>query len=429
VLPGMEMVRPVLAGRFGRLRRRYLERGPHLLTVAAVAWIAGWVLALLFVPGGGIPGRFDDGGVYYLAGRAFLHGQNYYASPDFRQWPLLAALWAPVALLPPGLALRGWLLLTVAAVAGSVALLVGEQGPATGRPGGRWLLFTVGGPPLLFMLYLGQMSGACFAAYATGLALLRRRPVLAGCCFALVAAKPHLVLLVLPALTTAALPALLAFCAAMAVWPVGSLLVAGPGVFGTFLGQVYAVRDTTIGLVTSSISSLLPVRGGVHSAGQFGMLAVLLLGIAWLTVRRLRRRERLSPAGVDWGTALGLAAMPYALVSDLLFLLPLLLRLGRQRARLPWSAVGAWWGVTWLATLLTHHGGGGLAALLPPLLAGLGWRALQQATEGKWACGALWARKPGPATVPAATALVPPRIVPLLTPPAPVPLNTGSRHG
>jgi hypothetical protein len=355
------------------------ERGPRLLTVAVATWVVGWLLALLLTPDGVIRGRFDDGGVYYLAGRAYLHGQNYFASPDFRQWPLLAAVWAPVALLPPGLAMRGWMLLIMAALVGGVVLLLRRRDYFPERPDMRWLILAVAGPPTLDMLYLGQMSGACFAAYAAGLALLRRRPILAGCCFALMAAKPHLVLLALPALTTAELPAILAFAGAMLVWPVGSLLVAGPGVFRTFLVQLYDVRDSNVGLVTSSLSSLLPLKGGPHELVQAGLLLLLLAGCGVLAVRRLRGGRRLLSSGVDLATALALAALPYALVSDLLFLLPLLFRLGHHR-RQSWALMLAWWAAPWLATLLTARGGGGMAALLPPLVALAGWRFV----DGTW---------------------------------------------
>jgi hypothetical protein len=71
-----------------------------------------------------------------------------------------------------------------------------------------------------------------------------------------------------------------------------------------------------------------------------------------------------------------LAALPYALVSDLLFLLPVLLRLGRRPNRWSWLLVLAWWLLSWVATLLTDRGGGGIAALLPPLVAAGGYCSL-----------------------------------------------------
>jgi hypothetical protein len=256
-----------------------------------------------------------------------------------------------------------------------VTLLVREHGALEGKPGALWLVLTVGGPPAIFMLYLGQMSGVCFAAYATGLALLRRRPILAGCCFALVAAKPHLVLLALPALTTAALPAVLAFAGAMLIWPVGSLLVGGPGVFRVFLDQIYAVRDTTSGLVTSSLSSLVPL-GDAHTAVQGVLLVLLLAGAGWLALRRLHGGHRLPPTAVDVAALVALAALPYALVSDLLFVLPVLLRLGRRPSQRSWLLMLAWWLIPWLATLLTPRGGWWIAALLPPLVAVVGGFAL-----------------------------------------------------
>lgn len=169
---------------------------------------------------------------------------------------------------------------------------------------------------------------------------------------------------------------MLAFGAAMLIWPVGSLLVGGPDVFRAFLIQIYAVRDTTSGLVTSSLSSLLPLHGRVHEGAQLALLALLLLGSGWLALRRLRGGRRLSPAAVDLAAALALAALPYALVSDLLFLLPVLLRLGRRPNRWSWLLVLAWWLLSWVATLLTDRGGGGIAALLPPLVAAGGYCSL-----------------------------------------------------
>jgi hypothetical protein len=60
-----------------------------------------------------------------------------------------------------------------------------------------------------------------------------------------------------------------------------------------------------------------------------------------------------------------LAALPYALVSDLLFVLPLLLRCFLLPGRTASMLLTVWWLAPWLAALLAHAGGGGIAALLP----------------------------------------------------------------
>lgn len=344
--------------------------GPRLvqrLCFVALLWTVALLAVLLLAPDSMIAGRFADAGTYFLAGRAFLHGQNYYAAPDFRQWPLVAAAWAPVAAFPYPIILRLWVLLTLAGSAAGFAALHRRLKRTGACPSARWTLMVVLGPPTLIMLYLGQMSGLCFAAYAVGLGLLDRRPRLAGCCFALMAAKPHLALLAVPALLAAPWSAAVAFGAALLLWPLGSLLAAGPASLPAFLAQVYRIRDSEGGIVASSLSSLLPLHGTVHTALQLASFAALLAGLGVLLAVRLRRGRPLTAATADLATAAALCVLPYALVSELLFLTPLLLRLGVRPGRRAPLLVVAWWIIPWLAALLAPHGLGGVAALLPPL--------------------------------------------------------------
>lgn len=339
------------------------------LCFVALLWTVALLAVLLLAPDSLIAGRFADAGTYFLAGRAFLQGQNYYAGPDFRQWPLVAAAWAPVAAFPYPIILRLWVLLTLAGSTAGFAALYRRLARAGARPSPRWTLMVVLGPPTLIMLYLGQMSGLCFAAYAVGLGLLDRRPRLAGCCFALMAAKPHLALLAVPALLAAPWSATVAFGAALLLWPLGSALVAGPASLPAFLTQVYRIRDSEGGIVASSLSSLLPLHGAAHSALQLASLAVLLAGLGALCVVRLRRGRPLPAATADLATAAALCVLPYALVSELLFLTPLLLRLGVRPGQHTPLLIVAWWTIPWVAALLAPHGLGGVAALLPPLAA------------------------------------------------------------
>ncbi len=181
------------------------------------------------------------------------------------------------------------------------------------------------------MLYLGQMSGLCFAAYAIGLTLLPRHPRAAGCCLAIMVTKPNLALIALPALIAAPSAAGVTFVLAALLWPIGSLLVSGPATLVDFLLRVYAVRDTTLGLVSSSLGSLLPLEGTPHAVVQFALLGALLGMMAWLWWRRWRGMAFLTDGAVDFAAVMTLAALPYALVSDLLFALPLLLRCAALR--------------------------------------------------------------------------------------------------
>jgi hypothetical protein len=208
---------------------------------------------------------------------------------------------------------------------------------------------------------------------------LPRHPRLAGCCFAIMVAKPNLALLALPALIAAPPAAAAAFVLAALIWPIGSVVVSGPAALVQFLMRLYAVRDTTLGLVSSSLGSLLPLTGPPHALLQFVLLASLLGMLAWLLRRRLRG-EVLTAGAVDLAAVVTLATLPYALVSDLLFVGPLLLRLTTVPGRTAPQLLAAWWVIPWLAALLAHAGGGGVAALLPALVALAAWRLLGKPT-------------------------------------------------
>jgi hypothetical protein len=364
----------VSVGRGTRLRGWVGRRGPRLLTAAALTWAVGWIATLFLAPDAMFGGRFIDAGTYYAAGLAFRHGSNLYGGVAFRQWPLVAALWSPLTLLPEAAAFRLWVLVSIAGVAIAFAALRHRLGrdARTAPLLGPGLLFL--GPPVLIMLYLGQMSGICFAAYAVAVALLPRHPRVAGCCLAIIVAKPNLALIALPALLAAPPEAFVAFVLAALVWPVGSLLVSGPATLVAFLGHVYAVRDTTAGLVSSSLGSLLPLEGTSHTIVQAALLVGLLALFAWLWWRRKRGMAGLADRDVDLVAVATLAALPYALVSDLLFVVPLLLRGLVLPGRTGRVLLTAWWLIPWLAALLAHVGGGGVAALLPPVVVGAVWR-------------------------------------------------------
>ena len=371
------------AGIRGRLGRWFRERGSRLLTAAALTWAVGWIVGLFLAPDSLFGGRFVDEGTYYGAGLAYRQGADLFSGVAFRQWPLVAVLWSPLTLLARPIAARIWLLLLLVGVAVGFFALVARPAREPGRaPFGRLVVLFLG-PPTLIMLYLGQMSGLCFAAYAVGLRILPRYPRLAGCCFAMIAAKPNLALIALPALLAAPPSATLAFVLTALIWPVGSVLVSGPATLLDFLGRVYAVRDTTLGLVSSSLGSLLPLQGTPHALVQFVLLGALACLLAWLCWRRWRRGMLLTPGGVDLAAVVTLIALPYALVSDLLFVAPLLLRLSVLPGWSTPSLLTAWWLIPWLAALFAHSGGGGLAAVLPPLAALVGWRLIGECWQAR----------------------------------------------
>jgi hypothetical protein len=348
-----------------RLRGWVRQRGPRLLTAAALTWAVVWIATLFFAPDVLFGGRFIDAGTYYGAGLAFRHGSDLYGGVAFRQWPLVAALWSPLTLLSAPAAFRLWAVASMVGVATAcVALRFRLRRESRKVPLlGPILLFL--GPPTLIMLYLGQMSGICFAAYAVAVTLLPKHPRAAGACLAMIVAKPNLALIALPALIAAPPEAFVAFVLAALVWPIGSLLVSGPAPLVAFLLHVYAVRDSTLGLVSSSLGSLVPLEGTPHTIVQAALLAGLVGMVAWLWWRRRRGMAVLTDGDVDLVAVVTLAALPYALVSDLLFVLPLLLRCFLLPGRTASMLLTVWWLVPWLAALLAHAGGGGIAALLP----------------------------------------------------------------
>jgi len=195
-------------------------------------------------------------------------------------------------------------------------------------PGWSWLLVVLAGPLLLLTVYLGQMSGVSFAAYAAGLALLKRRPASAGICFAAMAIKPHLALLAIPALAGAAPAASVAFLLGLLIWPIGSVVVRGLSGMKEYILLLLRIHDGSAGLVTVRLSGLLPVSGAVFTLLQavFGGLLVVFLVVLWLRCQLGRRT--LGPGAVDAATAVALVALPWAVLYDLQFAATALLRLG-----------------------------------------------------------------------------------------------------
>lgn len=345
-----------------------VRAGAWLVAAAAIATVVAFFLA----PLAGSRHGFDDARLYTAAGRAFLRGADPYAGSNFRQWPAVAALSAPFALVPLPVALRIWGALTVGGVITGYGCLwrrLQRQRTRAGRWEGTWLLLTVCGPPSLLVIYFGQMSALCFAAWAVGLLLLDRRPRLAGVSFALIAAKPHLSLLALPALLTAAPSATVAFALGLLCWPAASILLLGFGRLVEFFVRLYAVRGAAAHYAMIPLSSVVPLRGVLSTIVQLGVLGAVLLFLGWCWWQRLQSGKGSSPEQVDAIMALVLAALPYVLLYDLLFVAPALLRLGQRPGWPGWLVLVAWWLLPAVAIVALPYGGGGIAGILPAGLA------------------------------------------------------------
>jgi len=117
------------------------------------------------------------------------YNRAYYA---FFYPPPFLLICLPLALLPYGIAVAMWLAATGAAYVVTIRALLPPRWPA--------LLVAVAFPAALINTAFGQ-NGALFATLLGAAALqLERRPRLAGACLGVLCWKPHLALLVVPAL-------------------------------------------------------------------------------------------------------------------------------------------------------------------------------------------------------------------------------------
>ncbi len=198
---------------FRILQRFELALTPALARKAAVALVVAYgaalVLWLVTAPGGVRPDGSPVGSdfvLFHAAGRLALRGAlasaydgaaisavEQAAVPGeslvylWRYPPPLALLLLPLGALPYFVAYALWSCAGLAAFVGGVRRLL------RGRDG---LLLALGAPATFVCILHGQTAFLTAAAFAWGLALLERRPMLAGAIFSLLVCKPHFAVLV-----------------------------------------------------------------------------------------------------------------------------------------------------------------------------------------------------------------------------------------
>lgn len=142
---------------------------------------------------------------------------------------------------------------------------------------------------------LGQNGFLTAAALAGGLALLPRRPLLAGMLFGLLAVKPHMGLALAPFLLLRGdWRAVLATVATFAAMVLASAMLWGWQIWGDYLvasreiAAIVAGRtDTIIGGKMQSVFAVFAERTGIEAAlAIHGAFAVLVLAMLGLVVRR-----------------------------------------------------------------------------------------------------------------------------------------------
>lgn len=286
---------------------------------------------------------------------------------------LLAVL--PLSLLPYLAALALWLLLPLAALAWLLRRLWGNI---------AWLALLF--PAVAQSLISGQNGVVSACLLGGGLVLLDRRPWLAGVLLGLMAYKPHLALLIGPALLAgrhwrAAGAALLTAAAAAAA----SLALLGPAPWAAFLDNADFVREVVEGgrlplaRFPTVFAAALLLGAGFGTAYAAQGLAALgaAAAVAWL----FRKRAPLPLRGSGLALAMPLAT-PYAFDYDLV---PLLLAIGwllageGGRSRVVRALAAALWAMPVAAWLLALHGG---VQVAPAILAAALAVVLRQAAAG-----------------------------------------------
>lgn len=235
-----------------------------------------------------------------------VHGLPIYYPPSY----LLMV--APLALLPYKAAFCAWMGVGLGGYLSAVT--------AVSR---RWAVIAVAlaAPGLLTSLMVGQNGLLVAGLLGGGLALLDRRPLMAGVLLGLLAFKPHLALLVPVALVSggrwrtfaSATATALAMAAAAAV-------VLGPQTYVAFLHASAHAQATFADRGWLTWAKVQTVYGAVRQAGAspalgWAVQAAATLAVSAATVRLWRSRApaSLKAAGV---TAGALLATPYAFAYD-----------------------------------------------------------------------------------------------------------------
>ena len=252
--------------------------------------------------------------------------------------PFLLACF-PLALLPYGVALAAWLLLTTLAFLLVVRALLPRDWPRS--------LAVLAYPAVTLNAEHGQ-NGALSAALMAAAALqLDRRPHLAGACLGALCFKPQLALMVVPALLAARRwQALFAAAASAATLCLVSWIVLGSGAWlGFFANAPLAKAALQSGLVgfgkmTSSFAAarLLGASLSLAWAVQLAVSAAALAAVVAVTSRRPGARIEVAIVA-----AASCLATPFLLDYDLTLLaIPLAIGASSavQSGFLPWERFG-----------------------------------------------------------------------------------------
>ncbi len=337
----------------------YLTR--ERLRLWAVALLIGFALgigALLATAHGAIDydGRplGSDYSNIYAAGDAVRHGhatlpfdpQSQYhaeqklfgAATPFYGWhypPYFLLIAAPLAALPYLTSLVAWQAATALLYLGALWLLL-RNGPLPGLAKDRlWPLLAFGFTAVFVNLTHGHNGFLTAALFAGGLALLDRRPLIAGVLFGLLAYKPQFAVLVpLVLLASGRWRSFAAAAATLAALTLAVTYLFGWQVWPAFLASSHFTRVVVLEQGGTGFHKIQSVFAWVRLWGGSIAAAYTLQGIVTLAVAAaLVALWRGTASVANKGAALCIGAIlatPYSLDYDLMILAPAIALLAAQ---------------------------------------------------------------------------------------------------
>lgn len=380
------------------------------LLVAAFAIAIGW---LAFTAHGAIDyaGRplGTDFSNVYAAGTLALHGDAaapfdiarqsaqeqaiFGAATPIYGWhypPFFLLVAAPLARLAYLPALVVWQVVTLLLYLAAMALLLRRSAdPALARDR-LWILLALGFTAVFVNLTHGHNGFLTTALFATGIALLDRRPLLAGVPFGLLAYKPQFALVIPLALIAAGRwRTVLAAAATVALLALAVTGIFGAEIWPAFLRSTHFTRVVVLEQGNTGFNKIQSVFAWARMWGApvslaYAAQAIVTALVAFGLVRLWR-----SDATMGYkGAALCLAALlttPYSLDYDLMLLAPaiaLLAAEGRVRGFAPYE--GLLLAALWLMPAAAREIAGAthIPVAMPLILLEFGaiyWRA-----RGKW---------------------------------------------
>jgi hypothetical protein len=381
---------------------------PQRLRVYPLILLAGFVIAglgLLATAHGGkdayghtLGADFSE---IWTAGREVDHGQParpydvtayrrdqtqlFGPSDGFYVWPyppFFLAVAAALAFAPYGAAFALWQGTTLALYLAAVfAALRPIRLPTI-----TVLVGALAFPATFDNLMQGQNGFLTAGLLGSGLVLLRRRPFAAGLCFALLAYKPHLGLLIVPALVAGGVWRTLAGGAVgLAVMTIASLAAFGHAPWAAFFAHLHSSRALLeagapgFGKLMSPFAAVRLLGGGVSFAYVVQSIVSLAAIVAVAVVWRSKADDRLKAALL---MAANLIATPYAFDYDMVVLGPALafaLSYGLEQGFRPYEKSAL--ALIWLMPLSARPAATALLFPLGPLavtlfVAGLAARAM-----------------------------------------------------